>query len=151
MKKVFLSIAYILIAQMAMAQDANFKADVVKLISITNSGGAGETIKLVKTQFVSMLPEAKKEKFTKAFDASLPKMYDKLANIYMEIYTPEDIKAMIAFYESPVGKKMSEKAGELSQKIIPIGQEWGKELQELMAKYKDEELTENPYTVSKPK
>ncbi len=40
MKKVFLSIALMLIAQMSMAQEANFKADVLKLISISGADGA---------------------------------------------------------------------------------------------------------------
>lgn len=134
MKNVFLSIAFVLIAQMSMAQDANFKADVVKLISISGADGA---MKVAKLQILNVIPAVNKENFSKEFDASMPSMYDKMANIYMEIYTPEDIKGMIVFYESPIGKKMSEKSGELTQKTMLAGQEWGKELQAIMEKYKN--------------
>ncbi|MBP6411705.1 MAG: DUF2059 domain-containing protein [Pseudarcicella sp.] len=145
MKKVFLSIAFVLIAQMTMAQEANFKADVLKLISISGADGA---MKVAKLKFLNIIPENKKENFSKEFEASLPSMYEKMAKVYMEIYTPEDIKGMIAFYESPVGKKMSEKSGELTQKAMKAGQEWGKELQVIMGKYKDAGSVQDPRNIS---
>lgn len=148
MKKLLLSIAFLLIAQMTIAQDANFKADVLKLISIS---GADAQIKMVKPQILNMVPENKKENFSKDFDASVPSLLDKMVNIYMEIYTPADIKAMIVFYESPVGKKMSEKAAELGQKSMQAGQEWSQELQGLIAKYKEETPTQSTYSLTKPK
>jgi hypothetical protein len=148
MKKLLLSIAFLLIAQITTAQDSSFKADVSKLISIS---GADANIKIVKPQILNMIPENKKEKFSKEFDASVPNLLDKMVNIYMEIYTPEDIKAMIVFYESPVGKKMSEKAGELGQKSIQAGQEWSQELQGLIAKYNEDSPAQNTYSVTKPK
>lgn len=147
MKKLLLSLAFLLIAQISMAQDANFKADVLKLISIS---GADAQIKIVKPQILSMIPESKKENFSKEFDASIPVLLDKMANVYMEIYTPEDIKAMIVFYESPVGKKMSEKAGELGQKSMQAGKEWSMELQGLIAKYKDNAPAQSTYSLTKP-
>ncbi|MBP6758001.1 MAG: DUF2059 domain-containing protein [Flavobacterium sp.] len=55
---------------------------------------------------------------------------------------------MIAFYESPVGKKMSEKSGELTQKAMKAGQEWGKELQVIMEKYKDADSVQDPRNIS---
>jgi len=145
MKKVFLSIAFVLIAQMTMAQEANFKADVLKLISISGADGA---MKVAKLKILNIIPENKKENFSKEFEASLPSMYEKMAKVYMEIYTPEDIKGMIAFYESPVGKKMSEKSGELTQKAMKAGQEWGKELQVIMEKYKDADSVQDPRNIS---
>ena len=148
MKKVILSIVFLLIAQMSVAQDANFKADVLKLISIS---GADSAMKFVKPQILRMVPEDKRESFSNEFDTSLPSMFEKMAKIYMELYTPEDIKGMIVFYQSPVGKKMSEKAGEISQKSMQAGQEWIQELQGVMAKYKEETPEENKYEVIKPK
>jgi len=134
MKKIIFSIAFVIIAQMGMAQDASFKSDVLKLIS---KSGADAQMKVVKPQIMKMIPENKKENFSKEFDASIPGLQDKMAEIYMEIYTHEDIKRMIVFYESSVGKKMSEKSGELAQKSIQAGQEWAKELQMLMEKYNE--------------
>ena len=40
----------------------------------------------------------------------MKKVNDATVEIYMQEYSKEDIKAMLAFYNSPVGKKMAEKA-----------------------------------------
>lgn len=148
MKKILLSISLLLIAQITIAQDASFKTDVLKLISIS---GADSQIKMVKPQVLNMVPESKKENFSKEFDASIPSLLDKMANVYMEIYTPADIKEMIVFYESPVGKKMNEKAAELVQKSMQAGQEWSQELQGIIAKYKEDSPAQNTYSVTKAK
>ncbi len=148
MKKKFVLIVFFLFAQISFAQDANFKADVLKLISI--SGGDAQ-LKVVKPQILNMIAVDKKENFSKEFDSLIPSLHEKIAKVYMEIYTPEDIKGMIAFYESPVGKKMSEKAAELGQKSMQAGEEWSLELQGIMAKYKDAVPEQNAYEVKKLK
>ena len=131
MKKVFLTFAVIFLVNIASAQDS-FKADALKVIEM--SGAAGP-MQLAKEQIMQSIPEAKKTEFSKDFDASLPALYDKLATIYMETYSPEDVKAMLASYQSPVGKKISASAGELFQKSTSAGQEWGIDLQTIMMKY----------------
>ena len=131
MKKVFLTFVVIFLVNIASAQDS-FKADALKVIEI--SGAAGP-MQMAKEQIMQSIPEAKKTEFSKDFDASLPALYDKLATIYMETYSPEDVKAMLAFYQSPVGKKISASAGELFQKSTAAGQEWGIDLQTIMMKY----------------
>ena len=133
---------------MSFAQESNFKSDVLKLISIS---GADAQINIIKPQILNMISKDNQENFSKEFDASIPSLHDKMAKIYMELYTLEDIKGMIAFYESPIGKKMNEKAGELGQKTMQAGQEWGQGLQGIMAKYKDVAPKPNSYEVTKPK
>jgi hypothetical protein len=53
----------------------------------------------------------------------------------MEEYSKEDIKAMLAFYESPVGKKMSEKAPAIMEKSQASMMELQGEIQSMMMKY----------------
>jgi hypothetical protein len=53
----------------------------------------------------------------------------------METYTKEDVKAILAFYDSAIGKKMAAKAGELNEKAEVAGKEWGEGLQGMMMKY----------------
>jgi hypothetical protein len=114
-----------------MAQDA-FKADVLKVIDL--SGAAGPMAS-VKDQILGSIPESKHADFIKEFDATLPSLYEKIAVVYMETYTHEDIKEMIKFYESPVGKKIAKNAGPLFQKSSAAGQEWGMQLQGVLMKY----------------
>jgi len=132
MKKLLLTIALVLAAQVGMAQDDAFKKDVMKVIEMN---GSNEQLKMAKDQIVKMVPAEKQAAFIIEFDATLPSYYEKVAKVYMETYTKEDIKAMLAFYESPVGKKITAKSSELAEKSQAAMQEWGQGLQTMMMKY----------------
>ncbi|RTY92521.1 DUF2059 domain-containing protein [Flavobacterium sp. GT3R68] len=132
MKKVFVTLAFVLVAQIGMAQDDAFKKDVQKVVQMS---GTVAQIDLAKGQILKMIPEAKQAAFLIEFNATLPSLYDKITKVYMDTYTKEDVKAMLAFYESPVGKKMTAKSGELAEKSQAAAQEWGQGLQAMMMKY----------------
>ena len=131
MKKLILSVVVLLVTQLTIAQDA-FKDDAIKVIK---ASGSAAQMEAVKDQVKAMIPEAKFEEFSKDFDSLMPSLYESIAKIYMETYTHEDIKAMLKFYESPVGMKISKNAGELNKKSTEAGQEWAMELQGMMMKY----------------
>lgn len=131
MKKVVSILAFLFVAHFAAAQDS-FKTDVMKVIEL--SGAAGP-MQMAKEQIMQNIPLTKRADFSKDFDASLPALYEKLAKVYMETYTPEDLKAMLKFYESPVGKKIAASTGELYKKSTAAGAEWGQDLQSIMMKY----------------
>ena len=128
MKKILVTLVIVFVTQFATAQDA-FKADVLK------ASGSAAQMEIAKEQVMNNIPESKRADFSKDFDASLPSLYDKMAKVYMEIYTHDDIKKMLEFYNSPVGKKIAEKASELTKKNMAASQEWGMELQSMMMKY----------------
>ena len=132
MKKLIVTFALVLVAQVGFSQDDAFKKDVLKVIEMSGSTNA---MKAAKDQILKMVPKEKQAAFILEFDATMPALYDKIAVIYMETYTKEDIKAMLAYYESPVGKKINEKAGVLMEKTHAAGKEWGEELQGMMMKY----------------
>lgn len=131
MKKIIVTIAVVLVSQFGMAQDA-FKEDVLKVLK---ASGSAAQMEMAKDQVLVSIPEDKKADFSKDFDASLPSLYDKMAKVYMEVYTHDEIKQMLKFYESPVGKKITEKSSELTKKNMAAAQEWGMELQGMMMKY----------------
>ena len=131
MKKLILSVVVLLVTQLTIAQDA-FKEDAIKVIK---ASGSAAQMEAAKDQIKLRIPEASFEEFSKDFDATLPLLYEGMAKIYMETYTHDDVKAMLKFYESPVGLKISKNAGELYKKSMEAGQEWGMELQGIMMKY----------------
>lgn len=135
MKKIIVTIVIVLLSQFGMAQDA-FKQDVLKVLK---ASGSAAQMELAKEQIIGNIPEAKKAEFSKDFDASLPSLYDKMAKVYMETYTHDEVKQMLKFYDTPVGKKMSEKASELTKKNLEAAQEWGMGLQDMMMKYMQQE------------
>lgn len=131
MKKLFITGAFFFIAHFAIAQDA-FKTDVLKVIQ---QSGAAAPMQMAKEQVMESIPLAKRADFSKEFDATLPALYEEIAKIYMEVYTHEDVKQMLKFYDSPIGKKMADSLGEITKKSTVAGQEWGMELQSVMMKY----------------
>jgi len=135
MKKIIITFALLLVYQFGFSQavvDEAFKKDVLKVIE--KSGSAGQ-IDAAKKQIIASIPEDKQAAFLLEFDVIVAKVYDGMAKAYMEAYNKEDIKAMLAFYESPVGKKMFEKAAEISEKAMATNQEINGEIQALMMKY----------------
>ncbi|THF49086.1 DUF2059 domain-containing protein [Flavobacterium supellecticarium] len=133
MKKIVLTFALVLAAQIGMAQtNEAFKKDVLKVIEVT---GSASQMKLAKDQILKMIPKEKQAAFLVEFDASLPSLYDKIAKVYMEEYSHDDIKQILKFYETPVGKKMTDKAGVIAEKNMAASQEWGSSLQGMMMKY----------------
>lgn len=133
MKKLLLTLVVVLMAQLGMAQASDaFKKDVVKYLELS---GQRKTIEMVTKDIVSNIPAEKQADFKKELDASITNFMNKLAEPYMAEFTHEDIKTAIKFYETPVGKKLTEKAGVLYEKGQAVGQEWGMEVQGLMMKY----------------
>ncbi len=132
MKKIIITFAFVLVAQLGMAQDEAYKKDIMRVVE--NSATVNQ-IKAIKSQILKQIPEDKKAAFTIDFDSAFPSLYDKLSKVYMETYTKEDVKAMLAFYDSPIGKKMAEKETGLNEKAQESLKEWGEGLQAMMMKY----------------
>ena len=65
-----------------------------------------------------------KEIFVKFFEKHLvfDSLKRELADIYLDMFTPEEIKDLIAFYETPLGKKIIEKTPELTLRSAQVGQ-----------------------------
>lgn len=131
MKKLFVTAVFFFIAHFVVAQDA-FKADVLKVIQ---QSGAAAPMQMAKEQIMENIPLTKRADFSKEFDATLPSLYEEIAKVYMETYTHDEIKEMLKFYDSPVGKKIASSMGAITKKSTIVGQEWGMQLQSVMMKY----------------
>ncbi|MEO8239352.1 MAG: DUF2059 domain-containing protein [Flavobacterium sp.] len=131
MKKTIAMFAFMIVAQIAIAQDAS-RADVKKLIELT---GGDAQIAVAKKKVLEMIPEAKQTEFLKEFDISLIGYLAKIEDFYIKEYTSEDIQKMIVFYETPIGKKMKSKAGLQAESSMSAIQSWSIELQGIIMKY----------------
>ncbi len=60
----------------------------------------------------------------------IEELIELIVPIYDKFYTEEDIDALIAFYNSPIGKKMVANQTSISQESMIAGQQWGKEVAE---------------------
>lgn len=131
MKKLFIAAMFMLMANVAFAQDA-FKQDVIKYLEIS---GQTKTFEMITKDLAANIPADKQAEFKKELNASIKDLVAKIADVYVKEFTHDDIKAAIKFYESPAGKKIAGKSDVLYEKSQLVGQEWGMGLQTLMMKY----------------
>ncbi|KAF2514139.1 DUF2059 domain-containing protein [Flavobacterium salilacus subsp. salilacus] len=132
MKKLFFAFVFILVAQLGFAQDAAYKADVKKMMELT---GSTAQMDMAKKQVIAMIPADKQEAFSKEFEDSLKPVLESQQKFYMTEFTHAEIKDLIKFYESPLGKKLAEKNTKLAEQNMQTMQEWSMELQGIMMKY----------------
>ena len=131
MKKLVLSLAFFGVVQFASAQDT-FKTDVLEIVK--NSEMVIQ-MNIALEQMENILSKDKKVEFKKDLDANLPDYYNKLASIYMKYYTAEDVKKIMEFYNTPLGKKIKESTAKIVEENIDATQEWGMGIEHLMMKY----------------
>lgn len=132
MKKVLL-LSFLFITVAIQAQDTSeFKKETIEFIKLTGSGAAFDN---AIDQIGAMVSEANKEAYQKEANATLDGLYDKLADLYMTEFTQAEIKELVAFYHTDLGKKLAEKQLSLTQKGMMLGQSWGMELQGIAQKY----------------
>ena len=60
--------------------------------------------------------------------AALPEFVKSFSVIYAQHFTEQELKAIIQFYDSPVGKKMIAKQPEMMQQGQALGAAWGREI-----------------------
>lgn len=71
--------------------------------------------------------------------ATLNQLVEQLIPVYQKHYTSAELEQLIAFYDTPIGRKMLEVAPMVSAESIQIGREWGRQLGEKVARQLIEE------------
>lgn len=130
MKKIIF-ILVILVSAGTYAQDDVFKSDALKLMELTSRPVFNDFI----NQGREMVPEGKKDAFVSEAEASVNDLLVKIADVYMQEFTHEEIKDMISFYETPTGKKMAEKSVAVTMKTMQLSQTWFMALQQMAQKH----------------
>lgn len=108
---------------------ADKKADIEKLMKI--SGSASMVDQIVDSmipqykQMVPSVPEVYWNEAGKKMKMSGGKLIAELVPIYDKYFTEQEIKGLIDFYESPVGKKMVKNQPLIMQDSMAVGQKWG--------------------------
>ena len=126
-----LCIAVLLVASFVVkAQTEPSDADIIKMQQVNGSAGS---ISAMYPQIVAQLKSAKPgvtdEQWAavkkEVFDIELAELSKQLIPIYKKHFTQEEVKAIIAFYESPTGKKLAEQTPLITVESMQISQVWG--------------------------
>ena len=76
---------------------------------------------------------AMREAIVESTRAVFPSMTDRMATLYAEAYTVEELEAIVAFFKSPAGRSMTAKNDQLVANMLPmLANEFGGKLQREM-------------------
>ena len=132
MKKIFITLLLLISFNSLSSQD-NYKS---LLIDYMTAQGQFETFNATIDQMGSMMGvtinESDKEEFTKDVMGSL---IDLLVPVYKKHFSEQDLKDAIEMYNTPIGKKISEKTPIIAQETMQASMQWGMELSQKMQKY----------------
>jgi hypothetical protein len=133
MKKILLVCLFIVAVAQIQAQDnSTFKNETIEFLKITGAAAAFEN---AIDQIGASVTIENREAYTKEANGTLDGLYGKMAELYMEEFTQDEIKELVAFYNTDLGKKLAEKQLGLTQKAMMFGQSWGMEVQAIAQKY----------------
>lgn len=148
MKSIFILIVLSLsLSTYAFAQSENqeYESTLKKMMEVTGSEASFNTvvnqmITMFKNQQGNDVPEKFWDELAKEMNSSaLDELTSKLVPVYQEHLSIEDLQGIIAFYNTPLGKKYAEKTPAITASSMEIGQTWGAELGMKIAKrLKDE-------------
>jgi len=136
MKKIIrisMLIGFLLGSYCAKAQTSDYDKDLAKFLKLSNATATYDMVyDQMKAQLKMMKPgvsdsvwvNLKKE----VFDKEVLELTKQLVPVYQKHFTHEDVKELISFYESPIGKKLATKTPILTQEAMQLGQIWGMNL-----------------------
>ena len=122
--------------QKAESANAAKRADIKKMMDVTGSGKLGIQ---VMNQMVGMFKQGKTgipDKFWEDVMAEVDpnELVEMCIPSYEKHFTHDEVNQLLAFYETPLGKKMIKTQPAIMQECMIAGQAWGRKLGEKVAK-----------------
>lgn len=102
-------------------------AEIRELIEVSNMTKiADQIIDQIFTVYEKTIPSVPKEFWKQArIEMKADDFVEIIVPIYAKHYTREDIKGLIAFYKTPLGKKVIDKQGLIAQESMAAGMSYG--------------------------
>ncbi|NJO01345.1 MAG: DUF2059 domain-containing protein [Bacteroidia bacterium] len=114
----------------ATAQDA-LDRDIAKLLELTGAKRTMmQSLDLMNENMKAMMPADVLAKLQEEMRNSLDEVVAEIGVIYRKHYTHEDIKGLIAFYQTPLGQKLLETTPIIHTESYQAGEQWGKKAYE---------------------
>lgn len=141
MKKIISTLSFLLLfATLSFAQED--KAYKETLQTMFKLSGSEETYQVAITQMFTMFKQQYTNVDVKTWTeleaefkkTSMTDLVELLVPIYKKHLTIDDVKELIKFYETPIGKKFATKTPLIMQGSMEVGQQWGMKIGEELAK-----------------
>lgn len=147
MKKNLITILLIVFSVFTYSQNqVNTKNEKIKsLMTLTGSGNLGVSmIDTMIESFKKTMPEVPNEfwiEFRKEVNAE--EIVNLMIPIYDKYFTEKEVDELIAFYNTPIGKKMISTLPTIMKESMEVGKIWGQELgKKVYNRLKDQHLIE---------
>lgn len=115
------------------AQNESFKKDVKKLIEVL--GVEQHIAKVREYKAMWTVPNLEKE-YLENFDKTIPIFLKNIEEYYLSNYTHKEVRKLLEFYKSPLGKKMALNSAELKSVYSEANNKWEELLLEIVYKNK---------------
>ncbi|MBB5438605.1 hypothetical protein HDC92_002281 [Pedobacter sp. AK017] len=136
MKISILTVLLALVTTLSFGQENNtYKSTLTKMMQVS---GSEVTFKTAIDQMISMIKQQQSnipnefwdEFVTEINKDAIGKLVDLILPVYQKHLTEADLRQLIAFYETPIGKKFAEKTPLITRESMAAGQEWGRQIAE---------------------
>lgn len=130
MKKSIFALIFLFSINLGFSQDDNYKN---LLNEFLNAQGNIQTFDATFNQMANMFGvSVDEEKFNELKTEMISSLIDKMVPVYKNHFSESDLKAAIVMFNTPIGKKISEKAPLIAQESIQVSMEWGMEIGQKM-------------------
>ena len=116
--------------------------DIQKLMELMGTKAMGQQMMQTMGESLNAVGSPVAEDFFKDFmsEVNFAELIELTIPIYDKHFSHDDIKQMIAFYQSPIGKKMRQKQPVIMKESMAIGIAWSQKVSEkLLRKMREEE------------
>jgi uncharacterized protein len=136
------------------AQTDSLDSDIIKMQALNGSAGTTDAMfSQVMAQLKPSKPDVTDEQWAAlkkdVFDVEVAELNKQLIPIYKKHFTQADVQGIIAFYESPAGKKMAQQTPLITMESLQLSQSWGMNLFGKIQAYLDKNGGGLPYGIKR--
>lgn len=128
------------VAQAPAGEAAAKRQDIRKLLEVTGAAQIGQQIAAqmlpMFKQSNPQVPQKFWDEVMKEFDTK--SMIELIIPIYDKHLTHDDVRGLIAFYQSPLGRKVTGVMPQITQESMQAGQQWGMQIAQRIQKRLEE-------------
>lgn len=133
MKKTILSLVITFVSVVAVAQTDSYSLAVKEMLTASGSDASykkavEQMLGMFKMQHSNVSKETWEALQEELLKTSIDDLVEMLVPVYKKHLTEADLKAITAFYKTPVGKKYAQKTPDIMAESMQVGQQWGMQI-----------------------
>lgn len=130
------------------AQADSFDSDIMKMQQVNGSAASTNALfPRIVAQLRQSKPDLSDAQLAamklEVFDAEVSALNEQLIPLFKKYYTQPEVKEIIAFYETPVGKKLAETTPKMMMEQMQLSQTWAMGLMGKIQSYLDKQPKDN--------